>query len=1019
MGWLLAIVLLAVVAGAAVAMRMAVERAADRVAAEEALATALGTEVDVAGDVRLRLWPVPRLVVDDVVLQRPDFRIAVNRVEIDLAAVPATLGEIRPQEVRLASAGVSIADTLRPTATADLLRALENVAKDVPRGLSLKDGTVAVIHGEDVARVIASDVRATVVRDRGVLRTDARFHVEGRDIVAVGARGDAGWRLDVVALTPGAKPEAELDEDAVAARLLVEGVTADGEDDEVEGRVLFLAGRDLLGGGFEEAAGLRGSAEQSGQDLRAEGRFAVVGDRVVLERLEVETPASRMEARVTLDIGKRLGASIDGTVDRLVLPDGKIPSANAPGQVLDGLRDVRLPAVFRLLDVRLALDLETIVLGERRIRDVRLDLEASAGDVAVREVSMALPGRSSLAAHGRITLRADGTTIDGMVRGESGNLRMLLGWLDVDVQGVPVGRLRAGRAAASFAFAPGKLVMEAENVVVDETPIRLDLRVLRDSDHSIVEAEVLAGEIDLDAYGFGGPVGKPVHARLGERLRDGLRYVTHQGGDRLLLDLDVERLRVGGIDLHPVTLALVSGDGVIQVRRAVAGGLDGRLSLGGRIAALDPLTAALEFDVEAEGPEAAFDALELDGSLLRGIGNAWLSGRVRFDEGHLQALDTALGADAVSGELQAQRTTSGGVWDLTLAHPDVITLLGRTGSAEDVPEMPLDVRAAGHWRDGRVIARDLEVAIGDMAFVGRGRTDLAARVRSVGVELVTGRIIDLDPLAAAVSDRIDEDWPVRRLDLGALGRLQLDVVLEAGAVSLAGTRLDSTRLAFTAGGEGVVVDHLRGRLGGGSLDISGSLLEDGGEAMLSMRVGVEGVTLPREARTLGKVTVGGGDLDLDLTVGARGRTPASLLASATGEGAAVVSGLRAEGLRLEGLDTRLESLAPGPGLSERASEIVFEGRSVLDRVEAELAVADGMIRAEPLTVETAGRAGHGRLTADLSHGRLRGTIEFDAPDIERTVPAIVLHIGGTVGRPTLRVDPRPLLDHLLGRQLAP
>ncbi|ODT08088.1 MAG: AsmA protein [Mesorhizobium sp. SCN 65-20] len=219
------------------------------------------------------------------------------------------------------------------------------------------------------------------------------------------------------------------------------------------------------------------------------------------------------------------------------------------------------------------------------------------------------------------------------------------------------------------------------------------------------------------------------------------------------------------------------------------------------------------------------------------------------------------------------------------------------------------------------------------------------------------------------------------------------------------------------------VSDLGAKVYGGKLDGQFELKNDGGTALVTGQLRLEGadvLTIPAAGGL-------GGKGDFSASLSASGKSVGGLVASLSGSGTAVVEGLELPGLNPDAFAPLIvQADAIGRDINaakvaDFAPGIAGEGRFTAGRAEVAFTVAGGILRAPPLTLKDGGATVTADLKADLNSGLVaaNGSIAYAPGDEEvaGSEPMLRFALEGEPGATARVFDSEPMAQFLTQRAL--
>ena len=913
---------------------------------------ATGRTVTVNGPVSLAMLPTPALSAQQVTFAnldggraQPMARIADLRVRIALA--PLLQGRVEVERLVLVEPRLLLERTaggranwrFRPAGDA----AQGNGAGGLPGQVSLQD--VRVVDG--TLRYL--DAAAGI--DRQVTGVDAQLSADSLSgpFRAEGSLTSAGVPLELdgqLGRLDGDGPApyslsvqlAGTDTRANLGGALTTGPKARLQGDlELRGGDLSAAlaritGRPAASYPVQLAQTFSGESTLDLEDgvLKAQDLALRLGDTGANGRLRVTLPAAnggtdRRADRTTLATDLTI-QRID--LDRLLAIERDGPSAaDAAGGTGGSGDDAGGFALPKDLRAELNLNVGAILYRDRVIRQGRANAVLDDGTVTLNQAMALLPGSSDLAMFGTLAARDGRPVFDGRLESASDNLRGVLDWLGVAVDGVAEDRLRRMELLADVEARPGRVTLTGIDLDVDTAHLEggVAIALRRRPGFGI---GLTADKLNLDAYL---PAGGPGGDDGGGQATDGASGppLGWLGGFDANLDLRAGQLTFAGTTAEDVTLDATLHNQALTIREAAAGNLagaavrvDGELT---ELIGLDP-QFDLDLDVDIRDLPRFTGALGLGDDVSAGLGPLALVGTARggLADAKVDGTLRALGGTATfQGTVEPLAAPA--AFDLVLAvqHDSLRAL------AEQAPGLarppgdagPLDLTARLSGTARRFGTDNLKGRIGPVDLSGPAALDLTGARPKLTASLETGAwplgifaaASGRDAAAGPAGDRSGSDgsggggsaggeaggeakdngtggagsgarWSAQPLPLGALTAVDLDLSLTSEAIVLAdGSRFEDADLAATLSDGVLDLENLTGELFDGEVRAHGALdVRDGPAASLAIDAD-QVSSAPLLKRAFGLAALDG-PLDLQAELSAEGANPNALIASLRGAG---------------------------------------------------------------------------------------------------------------------------------------
>ncbi len=414
----------------------------------------------------------------------------------------------------------------------------------------------------------------------------------------------------------------------------------------------------------------------------------------------------------------------------------ELPRAFAPGR--SGSGSFALP---QGLDASIEAKIDAMVLNGGILRQVRVAADLSGGELTLNQASAQLPGGSDISLFGLVVPIDGDPVFDGQLEANSDNFRALLSWLNVDVGGIPAGRLRKFELAAKVKATPDELTMSGIDMQLDLSNVRGGVAIaLRRRPGFGIGLSI--DRINLDAYL---PSVESTPQPTADAADEGAP-AENQGADEVpppalapLAFLDrfdaILQLRVGSLTYQGTPVSGLEFDGTLQggvldLRNAAVADFAGAgLSASGRIAGLGERPSAdLAVAIDAG------DTSRLMAALGRPLPFRLRAAKVEANvTGDLDALNVSARLLALDGEVKVEGNIAAldksPRFQITVdaAHPSFNALIAALGNypktAGDPGRLAFTGKISGDFASAEV---DMTARLGEGSFTLKGSlADLA------------------------------------------------------------------------------------------------------------------------------------------------------------------------------------------------------------------------------------------------------------------------------------------------------
>jgi uncharacterized protein involved in outer membrane biogenesis len=703
---------------------------------------------------------------------------------------------------------------------------------------------------------------------------------------------------------------------------------------------------------------------------------------------------------------------------------GEAPKAGAAaGQQAGAGGEPTAPPAFELpqdLEARIALSIDAMGYNQGIVNQGRLEAELAGGVLRLTRAAALLPGGSDVALAGTLRAEAGRPALDMQLEANSDNLRAVLDWLKLEVGSIPADRLRKFSLTAGVSGRP-------DNLQVSGLDLRLDTSIITgavayvDRGRPGIGARLDIDRLNLDAY------------LPGDGLLAGIDPAGLLTSVDANLEATAESLTLRGVTARDARLDATVANGALTLRRFTAEDLSGTtLDLQGAVARLSPLDGLdLTFTASAESLGPLYRSLGIEPVLPpERVGPVDFSGRVAGDPERL-ALEVR--AEGAGGTVEAGGTLSTPAevpnYDLKVraTWPDAKPL-ARMLWPDWRPADPgaLDIYAEVQGSDTAVTLSAIQGNVADMPVTGEATIDLAGERPSLQADLQAGEIaLDrflpatatarLPAIPLPVSQAIAAErgiWPDEPLPLGWLGLADGRIGLSAKAIHTGNFRIEEPALRMNLEGDAAVLEQLDGGYAGGRVGLSGRVARgEQGQPEVSGRatlvgIRVDGGLTGTEAEQRLDVT---GTLDLQIEGGAKGASPAELIAALDGGGRFALRDGAVIGLDLAGLPAGIgeavEAKDPAGALDRLLAKAVVGGRTPVGLLETGFRIEKGVAHTDGLRLAAEGAEATGSGTVSLPDRLMELALTVDPAG---DAPAFGLALAGPLDRPARKLDVQDL-----------
>ncbi|WP_442583119.1 AsmA protein [Mesorhizobium sp. ASY16-5R] len=324
---------------------------------------------------------------------------------------------------------------------------------------------------------------------------------------------------------------------------------------------------------------------------------------------------------------------------------------------------------------------------------------------------------------------------------------------------------------------------------------------------------------------------------------------------------------------------------------------------------------------------------------------------------------------------------------------------------------------------GLLVLSGIDGVVNETAVAG----DLNAEFKD-GLPNLSGALVldelSLDPFAAMlVGDEAlksgEGAWPSAPFVGKAVLPFSAAVDVSAGTLTAGSATAYDATLSLGIGAEGLRVDDLKATYDGGQLSGRFEIKNNGGNGLVSGQMQLGNADLATSGLA--------GKGDFSASVSGSGKSVEAIVAALSGSGTASIKGLRVDGINGEALPALLAAAdkvgrdIDAARTAGFAPEIAAAGSFAGGDADVAFTIANGVLRAPPVTLQSPPAQVSAELRADLNTGELslNGTVTYAAGDeaLAGSEPALRFTAQGQAGAVSITFDSEPLAQFLTQRAL--
>ena len=260
-------------------------------------------------------------------------------------------------------------------------------------------------------------------------------------------------------------------------------------------------------------------------------------------------------------------------------------------------------------------------------------------------------------------------------------------------------------------------------------------------------------------------------------------------------------------------------------------------------------------------------------------------------------------------------------------------------------------------------------------------------------------------------------WSPQPFRPGNLSKVMVDLKAEVGTLGV-GADLAMRGASFAAKlGEGrLALTGLKGRLFGGTLDLSATVTAARDQVSLQSTYALDGADLAEIARFAASEPPVGGRIALKGEIKGAGRNMISLMSSLGGEGQATITGGELRRFNAPAFAEALREARDEEQVENVAETVLADGALEIGDLGAGYSMASGLVRVDALKVATESVTGRVSTVVDLAAWRFDNEWQL-AFDKISDAPAMTVSIAGPLGDGERSLDIRELKTFLTMKAL--
>jgi hypothetical protein len=658
-------------------------------------------------------------------------------------------------------------------------------------------------------------------------------------------------------------------------------------------------------------------------------------------------------------------------------------------------------------------------------RQLKLAAEMSDGVVDIHQFSVQLPGATDASFNGKLLAVEGYARLDGQAEMASDDFRSLLGWLNMDISGLPAGRLNKVSATSHLALTRDTLDLGDLDLRFDATRLT-GAMVAALRERPALGINLIVDQINLDSY-IPPAVAEAAQVAATEAARGAMPLTVLTAFDANMR-LSVGRLEKGGTTVRNATLDGTLLNGVLNVRKlAIANLAGGAVTLSGTLDGFkDKPRANLAFDVNADEPS---DLLRLVGVTLPlpedAIKPFAARGKIT-GQNAAYTIDGTVNASVMALSLKGNLALPANApatfaFDLGVQHPSYVGFV-RLFDPDFAPEAQADARAVDltahlESKGKNTSLTAIRGALGPVTVDGDSSITFDGALPHLTAHLSAG---DLDtrnflaPEKAAASS--DEHWSTAPIELDAARFMDAQVTINAKSLHHGDWTIADPKAELALGNGGIELKRLAGEMLGGQFDLRARLMPTGqadAAMALNYQLSLAGAELGQSVFDNPRgIDLSGGRADLTIEGQGAGTSEAAILAGMSGKGSLTMQNTVLKGFDLARLNARYTATENPGELVRLIQSSMASGATRVTSLNGDFDINNGVIAFDDLLIQSSAGNVRALVAADLPHWRLDVTASVRLA-AESRAPTFDMTLAGPLNAPKRDFDSDALQAFIL------
>lgn len=579
-------------------------------------------------------------------------------------------------------------------------------------------------------------------------------------------------------------------------------------------------------------------------------------------------------------------------------------------------------ALPKNLNVSVDFSADLVQYNGEIIRQAGIRTALSGGGITIERLSALLPGGSEVSVTGFVQAENNQPKFEGSVSAATDNLRALMDWMGVRLQGIPADRLRGFSFVSKISATPAAVQATDINIRFDASTMTGALAVAI-RDRLGFGLRLAVDHFNLDAYT---PNALPTAGSNNESADKQSKLTAaskpSQGNSPLAVfnkfdanvDVRVKRLTALNAQIQDLAFNGSLVGGVLQIDQFSAADLAGsKASIKGYLRDFveEPLVS-LAYEISAENPKQALRQLGIEGpEFLSAIGKSSLNGQVDGDIKKLTLRANLAAAAASVSALGTVENLSVGpkvAFDVSAAHPNAVEFVRMFAPTFTPAASNLGGASVSFSVNGDPSQQNFEkvqVAFGPARAEGNFSVDLKLEKPKIKADLAANEVLldlflpanqnnsnskrygngaAIGSATVSRSEPVKGRWDAKPMDLSGLDLIDADIALKMAGLIFGNVTLGQPSLKVQLQGGKLDVRDFSASFFGGRLGGVAQLDKSGPQPNWSLGVAGQSINSLAMLRAFGVEDRVSGPVDLTFAGQTTGQSEAALINGLNGKG---------------------------------------------------------------------------------------------------------------------------------------